>query len=194
VRLILASSSPRRRELLATLGVDFSIEPGADLAEAELLASLDGDLEERLTRLALLKGDAAAASAPDSLVLSADTAVVVGEDVLGKPAGHAEAVEMLRRLSGRVHLVITAVAVQQRESRLQHVAVETTRVAFHRLDDDTIRRYIQREQPYDKAGAYAIQGLGALLVRRIEGDYSNVVGLPLGATARLLQGAGLRIL
>jgi len=194
VRLILASSSPRRRELLATLGVEFITEPGADLAEAELLARLDGDLEERLGQLALLKGDAAASSSPASLVLSADTAVVVGEDVLGKPANLAEAVEMLRRLSGRVHLVITAVAVQQREARLEHVAVETTRVAFHRLDDDTIRRYVQREQPYDKAGAYAIQGLGALLVSRIEGDYSNVVGLPLGATARLLQGAGLRIL
>ena len=194
MRLILASNSPRRRELLSLLGLEFTIAPGPDLDEAAVLAETDAALNERLMRLAFLKGESAARAGPEALVLSADTAVVVDSAVLGKPKDSAEAREMLGRLSGRAHYVITAVAVRSMQLGVYKAECESTLVTFSNLSAATIESYIERARPYDYAGAYAIQGLGALLVQRIEGDYSNVVGLPLGLTARLLEGAGVKVL
>ena len=192
--LILASASPRRRELLATLGLAFRVCSGAELDEARVLSGMQGGLAERLEQLALLKGCGVAQAAPADTVLSADTAVVVDGGVLGKPVDAAEAAVMLTRLSGRAHLVLSAVAVQRAADGLLRTGCEATTVHFNALDDGQIARYVAQAQPFDYAGAYAIQGLGALLVRGIEGDYSNVVGLPLGLTARLLGAAGIEVL
>ncbi|MBN2081838.1 septum formation protein Maf [bacterium] len=192
--IILASQSPRRRELLSTLGLEFTVAPGAAIDEARVLAEAAGELVEKLQHLAALKGEGIAREYPDDVVISADTVVEVDGDLLGKPADVIEAKAMLTRLSGRAHRVHTAVAVRHEAGGFFEAGVETTRVTFDLLDSETIARYIARAEPFDKAGAYAIQGLGALLVRRIEGDYSNVVGLPLGLTARLLTAAGVVVL
>jgi septum formation protein len=194
MRLILASNSPRRRELLTSLGLQFSVQTDAALDESRVLAQLHGDLEQRLTRLAQLKGAEIARGCPADTVLSADTVVLAEQEVLGKPRDNAEAQAMLSRLSGRTHTVLTAVCVQREMDGLVQSGVESTRVSFNLLDAETIARYVERAQPFDFAGSYAIQGLGALLVRKIDGDYSNVVGLPLGLTTRLLAEAGMRVL
>jgi len=192
--IILASQSPRRRELLTTLGLEFTVASGAELDEARVLDEATGDLVEKLKHLAALKGEAIAREHPEDVVISADTVVEIDGDLLGKPADVIEAKAMLTRLSGRAHRVHTAVAVRHESGGFFQAGVETTRVTFDLLDSETIARYIARAEPFDKAGAYAIQGLGALLVRRIEGDYSNVVGLPLPLTARLLTAAGVVVL
>ena len=192
--LILASSSPRRKELLTTLGVDFRVMPAAELDEGAVLAEAQGELGERLEQLAQLKGEAVARESPADVVISADTVVEAGGEVLGKPRDVEEARAMLTRLAGRTHRVYTAVAVQQQAKQFLATGCEVTEVTFDLLDGETISRYVARAQPFDKAGAYAIQGLGALLVRRIKGDYPNVVGLPLRLTARLLTAAGVQVL
>jgi septum formation protein len=192
--LILASSSPRRRELLATLGLDFRVVPGTELDEATILTEAQGELSQRLEQLARLKGEAAAREAPADVVISADTVVEIGGEVLGKPRDVDEARAMLTRLAGRTHRVHTAVAVQQHGRHFLATGCETTEVTFDVLDSEMISRYVARAQPFDKAGAYAIQGLGALLVRKIKGDYANVVGLPLRLTAHLLTAAGVQVL
>lgn len=192
--LILASKSPRREQLLATLGLTFEVMSGAELDEAGVLEQAGGGLEQRLRELAVLKGESVTAGHPSAVVLSADTVVVINDEILVKPRDVDDARQMLTRLSGRAHQVHTAVAVQVRDAGLNLSGMETTRVTFDLVDAHTIDRYIARAAPFDKAGAYAIQGLGALLVRRIEGDYSNVVGLPLRLTARLLTAAGMVVL
>jgi septum formation protein len=192
--LILASASPRRKSLLATLGLEFAVLPGTELDEAGILGAADGGLHDRIEHLARLKGEPVAIEAPESIVISADTVVEIDGDILGKPRDVDDAREMLTRLSGRAHHVHTGVAVQCSRTGFRQSGVESTRVTFALLDSETINSYIARAEPFDKAGAYAIQGLGALLVRRIEGDYSNVVGLPLPLTARLLTAAGVRVL
>lgn len=194
VKVLLASGSPRRRELLTTLGVHFQVVTSAPLDESMVLDELQGALATRLTRLAQLKGDPVAQDNPEAVVISADTVVELDGELLGKPADVVEAREMLEKLSGRTHNVHTAVVVQHAVQGFSAGGVESTAVTFNPLDDGTIDNYIARDEPYDKAGAYAIQGIGALLVRRIEGDYSNVVGLPLGLTARLLSQAGISVL
>jgi septum formation protein len=192
--LILASASPRRKELLAQLGLEFSVLPSVELDEARVLRDLHGDLSLRLRRLAQLKGGEIARQSPTECVISADTVVVLDGVVLGKPRDHAHAFEMLTRLSGRTHEVITAVAVQWVLTDYLRSDTETTQVTFDRLDPGTIQRYLEAAQPFDMAGSYGIQGLGALLVAAVHGCYSNVVGLPLRLTARLLEGAGMAVL
>jgi septum formation protein len=210
MRLILASISPRRRDLLQTLRVPFEVLPGPPLNEHEILAGGEGSLPERLQTLAVLKGRGVAHRYPDALVLSADTVVVLPGDidldraeqaeyrytaaVLNKPASEDEAFQMLSDLSGRMHHVISAVSLQRDDDGLLESGWEVTQVYFNALSADQIRRYIKLENTLDKAGGYAIQGLGALLASRIEGDYTNVVGLPLGLTSRLLEAAGVRVL
>ncbi len=183
--LVLASASPRRLDLLARLGipvevrpsrVDESLPPGRPLAEA---------LEEVARR----KAAAVAREVGGAWVLAADTAVVLGGRVMGKPRGRKEAREMLRALSGRVHRVVTAVALLGPGTD-RTVAVET-RVRFRRLSEAEIAWYTGLDEPYDKAGAYGIQGRGAFLVESIEGSYTNVVGLPLSETVDLLRSTGL---
>lgn len=182
--LILASRSPRRRELLDQLGVGVSVLP-ADIDETPAPAETPRGYVERIAREKV----AAILPAADACVLAADTAVVVDGDILGKPESLAGGRQMLRRLSGREHQVFTAVALRS-PLDLRVVCIET-RVTFRALGDVECERYLASDEPWDKAGAYAIQGLGGAFVERIDGSYSNVVGLPLCETLALLRQAGI---
>jgi septum formation protein len=185
-RVILASSSPRRRELLALIGIPHDIMP-ADIDESYLPGETASSHAERLARE---KAARVASAAPDAVVIGADTIVVVDGDVLGKPRDEAHAAEMLRRLSGRAHRVITAVAAVRNGTTA--TAVEEVRVTFRPLSEREIAAYIATGEPMDKAGAYGIQGFGATIVERVEGDYFAVMGLALNRLVRLLEGLGLR--
>lgn len=186
--LILASASPRRRALLEQIGVRFQVEC-SHVQEAK-----DSALEPEalVQHLALQKAQAVAALHEDGLVLGADTIVVDDNLVLGKPASQAEAASMLRRLSGKWHQVMTAVAlVDASGKRSPWVAVEKTGVKFRELTEAEIAAYVATGESMDKAGAYGIQGYGALLVEQIEGCYFNVVGLPLQKVAAGLRNWGI---
>jgi len=185
-RVILASQSPRRRELLTLVGIGHEVQP-ADIDETYLAAEKPAPHAERLARG---KCAVIAEREPDALVIGSDTIVVVDGDVLGKPRNEGDAAHMLRRLSGRSHIVVTAVAVAWRgETRS---AVEEVNVTFHSLSDDDIAAYIATREPMDKAGAYGIQGYGATIVERVDGDYFAVMGLPLQLLVRVLRELGIR--
>ena len=185
-RLVLASASPRRRALLAGLGLSFeAIAPGVDETVHEGETPLTYVL-----RVAREKAAAGARRSPGALVLAADTAVVLGGLILGKPASVDDARRMVRALSGRRHSVMTGVAL---DGSARASAVVETAVWFRELTEGEISWYAASGEPLDKAGAYAIQGAGGMLVQRIEGSASNVVGLPLAETVELLQRAGLRM-
>jgi len=189
MEIILASQSPRRRQLLAQLGLRFDVRP-ADVDE-----TFDPKLrpEENVARLAEKKALAAAAAAnPEDIVVAADTIVVSGRHILGKPADGADAARMLRLLSGRAHRVLTGVTV--RASGRTDTRVVTTRLRFRSLSDGEIAAYIATGEPMDKAGAYGIQGLAAVFVEGLTGDYFNVMGLPLCTLADMLRRAGIPIL
>jgi septum formation protein len=186
LRVILASQSPRRRELLALIGITHEVRP-ADIDETYFPGEKPAAHAERLARG---KCAVIAEREPDALVIGSDTIVVVDGDVLGKPADEADAAHMLRRLSGRSHVVVTAVAVSWRgETRS---AVEEVNVTFHSLSDGDIAAYIATREPMDKAGAYGIQGYGATIVERVDGDYFAVMGLPLQLVVRVLRELGIR--
>ncbi|MDF2445065.1 MAG: septum formation protein Maf [Moraxellaceae bacterium] len=187
-RLFLASTSPRRRELLAQLGLEFSVLR-VDIDESRRDGEAPADYVARLAREKAVAGVAAAG---EGVVVAADTTVVLGDDILGKPASQEEAVAMWSRLAGRAHRVLTGVAVGHRE-RLE-VRVVATTVRFRPIDAAEMRAYWASGEPVDKAGGYAIQGRGAIFVTGIDGSYSNVVGLPLAETAELLARFGIRIL
>ena len=185
--VVLASQSPRRRELLALVGLAHEVRP-ADIDESYLAGET---AEEHCERLARGKATALAGSVNrDAVIIGSDTIVVVDGVVLGKPANAADAARMLRMLSGRTHVVLTAVAVA-RNGRLES-AVERVSVTFRAIDDAEIDAYIATREPMDKAGAYGIQGYGATIVARIEGDYFAVMGLALNLLVRLLARVGLR--
>ena len=185
-QFVLASSSPRRAELLAAAGFAFEVDH-ADIDETPLA----GEPADRyVMRLAEGKARAVAARFPDRAVLGADTTVVVDGDILGKPADAAEAAAMLRRLQGRAHEVLTGVALVAPAGALVELA--TTRVWFAPMTDEEIAAYVATGEPMDKAGAYGIQGWAARHVSRVEGSYSNVVGLPVAVVHQLLSGAALR--
>lgn len=183
-RVILASQSPRRRELLTLIGIPHEVLP-ADVDETYPAGEPPAVHVERLAR-----EKAAAIDDTHSVVIGSDTIVVVDGDVLGKPADEADAQRMLTRLSGRTHVVMTAVAVAWR-GRVES-AIETVSVDFHSLTPADIGRYIATREPMDKAGAYGIQGFGATIVRRVDGDYFAVMGLPLQLLVRVLARMGLR--
>ncbi len=184
VPFILASRSPRRHKLLAQLGLDFEVHP-SDLDEQ---ATLYQPPDELVEHLALAKARLVAPCFPEALTLGADTIVVIDGTVLNKPADAAEARAMLRRLSGRTHTVYTGLALLHPVSKREVTASEATRVSFAPLSDEEIEAYIATGSPLDKAGAYGIQDdYGAVFIRRIEGDYYNVVGLPLHRLYRLLR-------
>jgi septum formation protein len=186
--LYLASRSPRRRELLAQLGVEHETLP-ADVDEVPRPGEHPARYVERIALAKAVAGrEAAERPVP---VLGADTAVICDGRILGKPAGAEDAAAMLRLLSGREHQVLSAVVLIG--SRVQS-ALSETRVCFRRITADEAAAYWRTGEPRDKAGAYAIQGLGALFVERIDGSYSGVVGLPLFETARLLATEGIGIL
>ena len=185
LRVILASQSPRRRELLALVGITHEVQP-ADIDESYLAGEHPRAHAERLAR-----GKAAtiAAREPEAVVIGSDTIVVMDGDVLGKPADEADAARMLERLSGRAHTVVTAVAVSWRgETRS---AVEEVGVEFHPLSRQEIASYIATREPMDKAGAYGIQGYGATIVARVDGDYFAVMGLPVQRLIRVLRELGI---
>ena len=182
-RVILASQSPRRRELLTLVGIPHEVMP-ADLDETYLPGEAPAAHAERLAR-----AKAAAITIPDAVVIGSDTIVVVDGNVLGKPTDDAEAARMLGRLSGRTHTVMTAVAVAWR-GRIES-AVEEVAVTFHALSPVVIMGYVATREPMDKAGAYGIQGYGATLISRVDGDYFAVMGLPLHRMVQLLERLGI---
>jgi septum formation protein len=181
VRIVLASASPRRREFLEQLGLRFEVvAPRID--ETRLPYESPTSYVERLAR-----EKAAAGASPGAVAIGADTTVVVGEEILGKPSDHDDAARMLRLLAGTWHVVITAVCVGQEVRSVQ------TRVKFASLTEGQIAWLARSGDGDDKAGAYAIQGLAGAFVERIEGSFSNVVGLPLAETLQLLAEAGAEL-
>ena len=185
-RVVLASASPRRRDLLNLIGIAHEVQP-ANIDETMRPREAPRRYAERLARE---KASAIATRDPDLITIGADTVVVINRKVLGKPADADDAARMLRRLSGREHTVITAVAVSR--GRKLRSAIEEVRVKFRRLRDDEIAAYIAMGEPMDKAGAYGIQGYGATIVERIEGDYFAVMGLPLVRLVGLMRDVGVR--
>jgi nucleoside triphosphate pyrophosphatase len=182
--LVLASASPRRAALLTAAGYQFTrlearVDEGVRPGETP---------REHVVRLARAKAVAVAQGRPGATVIGADTVVVADDDILGKPSGVADACRMLERLSGRRHLVYTGVAIWHREELLE--GVEISAVEMARLTPDEISWYVASGEPLDKAGAYGIQGLASRFVTRVEGSYSNVVGLPIAMVYRLLEETG----
>ena len=184
MRLILASESPRRAELLQAAGFAFQIRA----AGVDESARPGENPREHVVRLAREKAEAIDVDDPEAIVLGSDTVVVVGRRMLGKPRNGQEAAEMLRLLSGKSHKVLTGVALRRGDERL--VAVESTRVRFLPLDEQEIAWYLATREPLDKAGAYAIQGGASRFIDHIEGSYTNVVGLPVATVYRLLLRLG----
>lgn len=184
-RVVLASSSPRRRDLLNLIGIAHEVRP----------ANIDESLRGReapkkhAERLAREKAAVVAAREPTAVTIAADTIVIIDRKILGKPANAVDAGSMLRLLSGRRHTVVTAVAVA-RGKKIRSV-VDETAVTFRELTDDEIDLYIATGEPMDKAGAYGIQGYGAAIVERIEGDYFAVMGMPLVKLVALLREIGI---
>jgi septum formation protein len=186
--LILASSSPRRRDLLTGAGIVFNVA-AADINESWQ----EGETPmAHCLRLARSKALVVADKNPGALVLGADTIVVLDGEILGKPKDSAHARWMLERLSGRTHQVLTAVALAT-EGKLCESFVSVSAVVFHLLSPAQIEWYLASDEPWDKAGAYAAQGKGAALIEKIAGDFYTVVGLPLSATLRALERAGLPV-
>ena len=190
MKIVLASASPRRRELLQMLGLeDFLICP----AKGEELPPDHATPEETVCSLASAKArEVAAKFSPDTLIIAADTIVVADQKILGKPHSEDEAFRMLRMLSGRTHEVYTGVSLMRDEEMLTRA--ECTKVRFRELSDREIRNYIATGEPMDKAGAYGAQGKASLFVKGIEGDFFNVVGLPLCLLGSMLKGKGVTIL
>jgi len=197
--IYLASRSARRRDILKQMGVSFEMlllreGPGreADFDEGVYTGESPAQYAARIARL---KADAGWSRLEQRRllrypVLAADTAVAIGDEILGKPADREEAVAMLKRLSGTTHYVHSAVAVKYND-RFEE-ALSTTEVRMRELEDDEIRRYVATGEPFDKAGAYGIQGRASIFIEHIAGSYSGVVGLPIYETARLLASFGLR--
>ncbi len=187
-RLVLASSSPRRRELIGRLGVAFTIRD-PDIDETPQGREAPSRYVERLARAKARAGQAQALDGGnDEVVVAADTTVDVDGDIIGKPAALADAIAMLWRLSGRDHLVHTGVAVARGDQLVSSVTTST--VTFALLDRDEIEDYVVTEQPYDKTGAYSIQGPAGSFVTAIDGSASNVLGLPMAQTEALLARVG----
>jgi septum formation protein len=191
--LLLASASPRRQELLRNAAIPFTVQP-ADIDETPIAGESPRDCAERLAREKAL---AVFQSQPKNYVLGADTIVVVDDVILGKPRDAEDAARMLRMLSGRTHAVITGVCLvgpvtsgQWSVAGQTKTGFETTLVTMCELSDDEIREYIATGEPMDKAGAYAIQGVASRWIPRIEGDYSNVVGLPVALVYAMLRERG----
>jgi septum formation protein len=187
--LVLASASPRRAELLAQIGLTFEVAPTAahEIHHEQLTAHEASQIN------AYRKARVAAKKFPDALVLGADTLVYLDTLLYGKPASLSDAYQMLEKLQGRTHHVVTGICLLHLRAHRQKVFAESTAVTFHPLDAVKIQRYLVKVNPLDKAGAYAIQESGDLIVEKISGSYSNVVGLPLERlTAELESWAGAK--
>jgi septum formation protein len=181
-KIILASESPRRRELLASLGLDFDI----------IVSGVEEDRLEKETpeqhaiRLAIEKATSVSEQYPDAVVIGADTIVIIDNEILGKPADEKHALQMLRKLSGRTHQVITGFAILKNTKVLVHTCIRSF-VTFKVLSEEELNWYVQTVEPYDKAGAYAVQGIGAFFIKKIEGSFTNVIGLPLAEIVEALR-------
>jgi septum formation protein len=182
-RIVLGSSSPRRRELLAGCGIEFEIL-SPDVDEQVITGELAQQLVERL---AAEKGSVVAAQAPEAWVLAADTVVVLDNQILGKPIDEADAAQMLTMLQGRSHQVWGGVALINHTRHIKEISSYCSEVSIKNLTDAEITAYIKTKEPMDKAGSYAIQGIGAALVTEVRGSYSNVVGLNIAAVLDLLK-------
>ncbi|MDO8177802.1 MAG: Maf family protein [Undibacterium sp.] len=199
-KIYLASKSPRRRELLRQVGIDFELlllrdamPRGPDVSEIVFPDELP---EAYVSRVTQEKASTAwtfmlARRLPLHPVLAADTTVVIDQKILGKPADHDEAIQMLRQLSGKTHQVLTSLAVHYHESNFH--CIQTSDVTFACLTEEQIRAYCATQEPYDKAGGYGIQGLAARFISHISGSYSGIMGLPLFETTVLLRQAGIEL-
>ena len=185
-RLILASASPRRQEILSSAGIDFEIIP------SEVDESISGRESPggHVVRLARMKAADASNGRDEQWVLGADTVVVIDGIILGKPRDRRDAEKMLRRLSGREHRVVTGYCIMRGSSRESREGKVTSRVRIKTLSPREIRWYLDTGEPFDKAGAYAIQGKAAFMIREIRGSYTNVVGLPLTEVVEALEELG----
>ena len=187
--IILASKSPRRKELLERIGLSFTVRT----ANHDETMDLFGNPADEVARVSLLKAKAVQSKCkPEDIIISADTIVVCDGLVMGKPRSEADAFSMLRRLSGRDHQVMTGLSVLC--GKVTESVTVTTNIRFRHLSDDEIRAYIKTGESMDKAGAYAIQGLASIFVMGLEGDYYNVVGLPVCTLASILRKLGVRLL
>ena len=184
-RLVLASGSPRRKELLEQMNLNFDII----VSRFEEHLSLSVPPSELVKQLATGKANEVFMSVPDAVVIGADTVVTLDHDVLGKPESREHARQMLNALSGRTHIVYSGVAILSNEEKITFY--EATEVSFWELTDQDIENYLDTGEPYDKAGGYGIQGFGAAFVKRIHGDYYSVVGLPISRTLRELAAFGI---
>jgi septum formation protein len=189
-QIILASSSPRRRELMAGLGIDFTVQPS--LEDEDVPAGTAP--AQMVEMLSLRKAQSSARGFQQGLVIGSDTIVVLNDRILGKPSDENDAFSMLSQLQGRIHTVYSGVAVVEAGTGKYKTAHQFTKVKMRTLSEEKIRRYIKTGEPMDKAGAYAIQGLGATLVESIEGDYFTVVGLPLSLLSDMLAEFGVEVL
>ncbi|MDQ7031188.1 MAG: Maf family protein [Desulfonauticus sp.] len=178
--LVLASKSPRRQDLLAKLGLHFYVQP------SQIKEKISQDLtpEKLVQTLAEQKARKVSSSFPNAAILGADTIVVLKGSILGKPKDKKQAFDYLKKLQGQRHLVFTGVCVLLKK-QIKTIAVKTE-VHIAQFSDDVLKKYIQTTEPLDKAGAYAIQGIGSFLIEKIKGSYTNVIGLPLTETTRLL--------
>jgi len=189
-KLLLASHSPRRRELLEQIGVDYQVV-AVDIDEQQQAGELPAAYVARLASEKAWAGWHAQTAEIKHPVLAADTAVVIGSHIMGKPVDETDAFEMLQRLSGRTHEVYSGVALVDGEA---NVRISRSEVTFRTLSDGEIRNYWQSGEPLDKAGGYAVQGLAALFISNLNGSYSGVMGLPLFETAELLYDTGYNLL
>jgi septum formation protein len=181
--LILASASPRRRELLRSIGLDFRIIP-AHVDENYLAGESPG---QHVRRLSTIKAMAVAQKYQKAWVLGADTIVVIDETILGKPKNRTQAKNMLKKLSGREHKVFTGVTIIHRTLNIHEIKVIQSTVRFKTISTEEMNWYTACDEPYDKAGGYAVQGKGAIFIKSIRGSYSNVIGLPLCEVVELLK-------
>lgn len=189
-KIVLASGSPRRKDLLKQIGLDFTVDTGTQ--EDDIVPGID---PHQLTRqISLRKAQSVAGKYDAAIIIAADTIGVIGGKIIGKPRSEAEARSMLANLSGKAHSVITGFTVIDTGTRKTVSRSVETIVYIKPLTKTAIDTYVKTGEPMDKAGAYAIQGLGAVLVERIEGDYYNVMGLPLSAIAETLKEFGVDVL
>ena len=187
MKFILASASPRRRELLGSIGLDFEVLPSH---VPEVRAEGEAP-EEYVARLSRDKAAAIAKEHPTRWVIAADTTVLLGEQLLEKPADAADAMRMLGTIAGKTHVVYTGVTLQNLEHRYHDTRVAESEVRMLPLSDREVEWYVATGEPLDKAGAYAVQGIGAMFIDSIHGSYTNVVGLPLATLFQMLRKAGI---
>jgi septum formation protein len=187
VKFVLASASPRRRELLASIGLEFVVEP-SNVVEVRQ----EGEApEEYVARLSREKAHALAVLHPSEWIIAADTTVLLGDELLEKPIDHADAARMLGTIAGRTHTVYTGVTLVNLEKEHHDTRIAESEVRMLPLSDRDIEWYVRTGEPLDKAGAYAVQGIGAMFIDSIHGSYTNVVGLPLATLFQMLRRAGI---